>query len=90
MTKNDLISSIATSTGLDRKDAGRAVEGMLAAITDALKDGAEVRLAGFGTFTVSQRAASKGRDPRTGEAIDISASKQAKFRPSKALKDALN
>lgn len=90
MTKNDLIASVASATGLDRKDAGRAVDGMLTAITDALKDGAEVRLAGFGTFTVAERAASKGRDPRTGAEIEIGASKQAKFRPSKTLKDALN
>lgn len=90
MNKNDLIASVAQSAGLQKKDAARAVDGVLDAITDALKGGHEVRLVGFGTFTVSERQASSGRDPRTGEVIQISASKQAKFRAGKGLKDALN
>ncbi|MCP5364062.1 MAG: HU family DNA-binding protein [Hyphomicrobiales bacterium] len=89
MNKNDLIASVADSTGLPKKDAAIAVEGVLDAITNALKDGSEVRLVGFGTFSVSERAATKGRDPRTGATIDIAASRQAKFRASKGLKSAL-
>lgn len=90
LNKTDLIDTLASATGLAKKDAATAVDGVLAAITDALKKGDEVRLVGFGTFTVSERAATKGRDPRTGETIDIAASRQAKFRASKGLKDALN
>jgi len=89
VNKNDLIASVADSTGLAKKDAAIAVEGVLDAITNALKDGSEVRLVGFGTFSVSERAATKGRDPRTGATIDIAASRQAKFRASKGLKSAL-
>lgn len=90
VNKNDLIATVAESTGLQKKDAARAVDGVLEAITDALKGGDEVRLVGFGTFTVSERAATQGRDPRTGEVIEISASKQPKFRAGKGLKEALN
>ena len=90
LNKTDLIDTLASATGLAKKDAATAVDGVLAAITDALKKGDEVRLVGFGTFTVSERAATKGRDPRTGDTIDIAASRQAKFRASKGLKDALN
>jgi DNA-binding protein HU-beta len=90
LNKNDLIATVAQTAGLQKKEAARAVDGVLDAITDALKGGQEVRLVGFGTFTVSERQASSGRDPRTGEVIQISASKQAKFRAGKGLKDALN
>lgn len=90
VNKNDLIATVAENTGLQKKDAARAVDGVLDAITHALKGGDEVRLVGFGTFTVSERAATQGRDPRTGEAIEISASKQPKFRAGKGLKEALN
>ena len=90
VNKNDLIATVAQNAGLQKKEAARAVDGMLSAITDALKDGNDVRLVGFGTFTVAKRQASNGRDPRTGEVIQISASKQAKFRAGKGLKDALN
>jgi DNA-binding protein HU-beta len=89
LNKSDLVTSVAGTTGLAKKDAARAVDGVLAAITCALKEGHEVRLTGFGTFSVAERAASKGRDPRTGECIDISASRQAKFRASKSLKGEL-
>ena len=81
---------MANDTGLQRRDATKAVDSVFAAIIDALKGGDEVRLVGFGTFSVSERAASQGRNPRTGETIDISASKQPKFRAGKSLKDALN
>jgi len=87
--KNDLVVSVAEATGLSKADAGRAVDAVFDAITQALKAGEEVRLVGFGTFTVSERAASEGRNPRTGEKIAIAASKQPKFKPGKGLKDAI-
>ena len=90
LNKNDLIASVATDTGLPRQEAAKAVDSVFHAITGALKDGGEVRLVGFGTFTVAERAASQGRNPRTGESISISASRTPKFRAGKTLKDALN
>lgn len=90
MNKNDLIASVATSTGLSKSDAASAVDSVFDTITDALKGGDEVRLVGFGTFSVSQRAATTGRNPRTGETIQIPASKQPKFKPGKGLKDSVN
>jgi DNA-binding protein HU-beta len=75
---------------LSKADATKAVEATLASITKALRSGSEVRLVGFGTFTVSKRAASEGRNPRTGEPIRIPASRQPKFKAGKALKDAVN
>lgn len=90
MNKNDLVAAVSGGTGLSKTDAAKAVDGMLDAIIDALKGGSDVRLVGFGTFTVSKRAASKGRNPRTGETIQIPASKQPKFRAGKELKAAVN
>ncbi|MFO1059551.1 MAG: HU family DNA-binding protein [Dongiaceae bacterium] len=90
MNKNDLIGIVAARTGLSKGDATKAVDGVFDALTEALKNGDEVRVVGFGTFTVSQRAASEGRNPRTGDKIEIPASKQPKFKPGKLLKDALN
>ncbi|HSD33883.1 MAG TPA: HU family DNA-binding protein [Alphaproteobacteria bacterium] len=90
MNKNDLVGVVSTQTGMSRTDATRAVDGVFDAITDALKKGDEVRLVGFGTFTVARRAASEGRNPRTGEKIQIPASKQPKFKAGKGLKDAIN
>lgn len=90
MNKNDLIVSVAHDTGLTRQDVAKAVESMFGAITGALKEGTEVRLVGFGTFSVAERAASQGRNPRTGESINISASRTPKFRAGKTLKEALN
>ena len=90
LNRNDLITTVVNDTGLQRRDATKAVDSVFSAIIDALKGGDEVRLVGFGTFSVSERAASQGRNPRTGETIDISASKQPKFRAGKGLKDALN
>lgn len=90
LNKNDLVNTVVNETGLQRSDATKAVDCVFTAITDALKSGEEVRLVGFGTFSVSERAASQGRNPRTGEIIDISASKQPKFRAGKGLRDALN
>ena len=90
MNKNDLVATVAASTGLSKSDATKAVDGVFGAITDALKKGEEVRLVGFGTFSVAQRAASEGRNPRTGEKIQIPASVQPKFKAGKGLKDAVN
>jgi DNA-binding protein HU-beta len=90
MNKNDLISAVANSSGLSRGDATKAVEGVFDAITGALKKGDEVRLVGFGTFSVARRKASTGRNPRTGEAMQIAASNQPKFKAGKGLKDAVN
>lgn len=90
MNKQDLISAVADSSGLTKADASKAVEGVFDAITGALKKGDEVRLVGFGTFSVSKRKASTGRNPRTGETMTIKASTQPKFKAGKGLKDAVN
>lgn len=90
MNKNDLISAVADSSGLTRSDATKAVEGVFGAITGALKSGGEVRLVGFGTFSVARRKASTGRNPRTGETMQIKASTLPKFKAGKGLKDAVN
>ena len=90
MNKYDLIAVVANNSGLSKADAGKAVDGVFDAITDALKGGTEVRLVGFGTFSVSNRAATTGRNPRTGETIQIPASKQPKFKAGKGLKAAVN
>ncbi|WP_156840481.1 HU family DNA-binding protein [Novosphingobium aquimarinum] len=90
MNKNDLISAVADSSGLTRSDATKAVESVFDSITATLKKGDDVRLVGFGTFTVSKRKASTGRNPRTGEPMEIAASTQPKFKAGKGLKDAVN
>ncbi|HEX7876561.1 MAG TPA: HU family DNA-binding protein [Sphingobium sp.] len=90
MNKQDLISAVAESSGLSKSDASKAVEGVFDSITGALKKGDEVRLVGFGTFSVSQRKASTGRNPRTGETMTIKASAQPKFKAGKGLKDSVN
>lgn len=89
MNKNDLVTAVASSTGLSKSDAAKAVDGVFDAITGALKGGDEVRLVGFGTFSVAARAASEGRNPRTGEKIAIPASKQPKFKAGKGLRDSI-
>tara|TARA_R110000824_G_scaffold3234_5_gene15266 strand:- start:21104 stop:21379 length:276 start_codon:yes stop_codon:yes gene_type:complete len=90
VNKNDLIAEVADRTGLSKADATKAVDYVFDIITDSLKKGEEVRLVGFGTFNVSNRAATEGRNPRTGETIQIPASKQPKFKAGKGLKDAVN
>ena len=90
MNKNDLIAAVAESAGLNKADATKAVETTLDVITSTLRGGDEVRIVGFGTFAVANRAASDGRNPRTGEAIKIPASKRPKFTAGKGLKDAVN
>ncbi len=89
VNKNDLISKVSSLSGLTKADASRAVDGVFEAITSSLKKNEEVRLVGFGTFTVTKRAATEGRNPRTGEKIKIPATKLPKFRPGKGLKQAV-
>ncbi len=90
MNKQELMGRVAELTGLPRGDASRAVESVFDLISDALKRGDEVRLVGFGTFSISKRKASTGRNPRTGEPMQIKESTQPKFKPGKGLKDAVN
>ena len=90
MNKNDLISSVAETSGLTKADAGRAVDGVFDSIASALSSGDDVRIVGFGSFSVANRAASTGRNPRTGEEIQIPASKQPKFKAGAPLKSAVN
>jgi len=90
MNKGDLIDAVADETGLSKADAARAVDGVIGAITAALKAGNQVSLVGFGTFSVKARAARQGRNPRTGETIQIKASNVPGFKAGKALKDAVN
>ncbi len=90
MNKTDLIDYIADSADLSKVAAGRAIDAMIAAVTTTLQKDDSVTLVGFGTFSVSKRAARSGRDPRTGETIQIEAAVVPKFKPGKALKDALN
>jgi len=89
VNKSDLVASVATFAGLTKADAGKAVDGVLDTITKSLKKGNDVRLVGFGSFVVTERKATQGRNPRTGATIQIPASKQPKFRPGQALKDAV-
>jgi DNA-binding protein HU-beta len=90
VNKNELIAVVADETGLSRGDAAKAVDGVFDAVTKALKKREEVRLVGFGTFVASKRAASEGRNPRTGEKIKIPASWQVKFKAGKGLKDSVS
>ena len=90
MNKAELIEAIADAADLTKADAGRALEGMVTAITAALKKGDTVSLVGFGSFQVKERAARQGRNPQTGNTITISAAKIPSFKAGKALKDAVN
>jgi DNA-binding protein HU-beta len=90
MNKGDLIDNVADETGLSKADASRAVDALIGAITGELRSGGQVSLVGFGTFTVKHRAARQGRNPRTGETIQIKASKVPGFKAGKALKEAVN
>ncbi len=89
MNKNELIEQIAVSADITKAKAALAVEAFIEAVTDSLKKGEDVALVGFGTFTLSERAARTGRNPQTGAVIEIAASKQPKFRAGKKLKDAV-
>ena len=90
MNKNELVAAVAEDSGLSKADAAKAVDGVFDAITASLKGGNEVRLVGFGTFSVSRRQATTGRNPRTGESIQIPASNQPKFKAGKGLKTSVN
>lgn len=87
MNKTDLIAQVSSEANLPKAQATTAVDAVFSSISSALQKGDEVKLAGFGTFAVAQRGASKGRNPKTGEVIDIPATKLPKFRAGKALRD---
>ncbi len=89
MNKADLVNHVAASADLSKAAAGEAVEAVLSGISGALAGGDSVSLVGFGTFSVAARAARTARNPRTGESIDVAASKAPKFKAGKALKDAV-
>jgi len=89
MNKNELIAAVARATGMTKADAAKAVDATLGTIVKALRDKDDVRLAGFGTYVVTRRAAAQGRNPRTGQPIRIPASNRVKFRVSNALRMAL-
>jgi len=89
MTKAELIDKIASGAGLSKADASRSIDSTLDAIKAALKKGQKVTLVGFGTFSVIKRKARKGRNPKTGQVINIPAAKSPKFSSGKALKDAV-
>ena len=89
MNKSDLINKVAESTELSKKDAGKAVDAVFQSIMDSLGEGERVQIIGFGNFEVRDRAARKGRNPQTGEEIQIAATKVPAFRAGKALKDAV-
>jgi DNA-binding protein HU-beta len=90
VNKTELIDHIATSADVSKAAATRALDAMIGAVTTTLKKNGSVTLVGFGTFSTGKRAARTGRNPRTGEEIKIKAAKVPKFKPGKALKDALN
>ncbi len=90
MNKLDLIAAVADSADLPKAKAAEVVDAVFAAIEGALKKQEEVRLVGFGSFATAKRKAAKGRNPRTGEDIDIPESTSVRFKPGKSLKDAVN
>jgi len=90
MNKTELIDAMADAADISKAAAGRALDGMVQAITTALKNGDQVSIVGFGSFSVRERAARTGRNPQTGETIQIAASKNPAFKAGKALKDAVN
>ncbi|AWB68363.1 DNA-binding protein HU-beta [Saccharobesus litoralis] len=90
MNKSQLIDKIAESADISKAAAGRALDAFTDSVTEALKENDQVALVGFGTFSVRERAARSGRNPQTGETIEISAANVPAFKPGKALKDAVN
>jgi DNA-binding protein HU-beta len=90
VNKSELIDAIATGADISKAAAGRALDAMTDAVTDALRKGDQVSLIGFGTYSVKDRAARTGRNPQTGATIQIAAAKVPAFKPGKALKDAVN
>lgn len=89
MNKSELVEAVASSADIPKAVASRAVEGLLNAVMDALKNGDQVALTGFGTFSVRERAARTGRNPQTGKTINIEAAKVPSFKAGKVLKDAV-
>lgn len=90
MNKTELVTAIAENAEISKKDAEKAMKAFVEVITEELKKGEKVQLVGFGTFEVIERAAREGRNPLTGEKMNIKASKAPKFKAGKALKDAVN
>ncbi|MCK5831001.1 MAG: HU family DNA-binding protein [Methylococcales bacterium] len=90
MNKSELIDAISDASELTKADAGRALDGFLSSVTEALSNGDSVALVGFGTFSVKDRAERKGRNPQTGAEITIKAAKIPSFKAGKSLKDAVN
>lgn len=90
MNKSELIEAIAASADIPKASASRALDAMIESVTESLKKGDSVALVGFGTFTVKERAARTGRNPQTGQPIEISAAKVPTFKAGKALKDSVN
>ncbi|WP_349372136.1 HU family DNA-binding protein [Salinarimonas sp.] len=90
MNKGELVSAVAEKTGLSKAQAGEALDAALESIQETLKKGEEVKIVGFGTFTVADRPAGEARNPRTGEKVQVPASKTPKFKAGAGLKDAVN
>ena len=90
MNKTELVAAMAKETNLSKKDAEAALKAFIDVVSEELKKGEKVQLVGFGTFEVSERAAREGRNPQTGETMEIKASKTPKFKAGKALKDMMN
>lgn len=90
MNKSDLVSAIASKAEMSKKDAEKALKAFEEAVIEELSNNGKVQLVGFGTFEVAERAAREGRNPQTGEAMPIPASKAPRFKAGKALKDAIN
>jgi len=90
VNKSELIDAVAAAADLSKAAAGRALDAMVDSVTEALKEGDQVVLVGFGTFSVKERAARTGRNPQTGDPIEIAAAKVPSFKAGKALKDAVN
>ena len=90
MNKSELIEAIAASADISKAAETRALDAMVESVTESLKQGESVSLVGFGTFTIKERAARTGRNPQTGQPIEISAAKVPSFKAGKALKDAVN
>lgn len=90
MNKTELVAAMAEQTNLSKKDAEAALKAFVDVVSEELKKGEKVQLVGFGTFEISERAAREGRNPQTGETMQIKASKTPKFKAGKALKDMMN
>ena len=90
MNKTEFVAAIAEEAGISKTDAAKAVKAFTDVVVEEMKKGEKIQLVGFGTFEVSERAAREGRNPQTGETMQIAASKSPKFKAGKALKDAIN